>query len=103
MSQQASVWLVIVLACFAANLPFVNHRILAFGPRLVTGKSLLACLAELLCLYGFVGAVAIGLERSLGQVASQGWEFYAVTVTLFLTLAFPGFVLRFLMAKRQAA
>lgn len=101
-SQQISVWLVIGLALVAANLPFANHRILAFGPRLPQGKSLLVCMLELVCLYTIVGLVAVALERRLGQIAPQGWEFYAVTATLFLTLAFPGFVLRFLMAKRNS-
>ncbi|MEY4711160.1 MAG: hypothetical protein RIS88_610, partial [Pseudomonadota bacterium] len=36
----------------------------------------------------------------VGQNAPQGWEFYAVTVTLFLTLAFPGFVYRYLYQRR---
>ncbi len=99
--QQISVWLVIGLALLAANLPFSNQRIFAFGPRLPQGKSLFVCLLELVALYGVVGLTAVGLERRLGQVASQGWEFYAVTATLFLTLAFPGFVLRFLMDKRS--
>jgi hypothetical protein len=37
------------------------------------------------------------LEQSLGQIAPQGWEFYAITGTLFVTLAFPGFVYRYLL------
>jgi hypothetical protein len=41
------------------------------------------------------------LEHRAGQIASQGWEFYAITGTLFLTLAFPGFVWRYLV-KRSA-
>lgn len=91
------------LAVLAANLPFANHRILAFGPRLIRGKSLPVCLGELLLWYLLVGLLAVGLERQLGQIAPQGWEFYAVTGALFLTLAFPGFVFRFLMGRRTAA
>ena len=41
----------------------------------------------------------MGLEHSLGQVAPQSWEFYAVTGCLFLTLAFPGFVYRYLYKR----
>jgi hypothetical protein len=32
MSLTASVWLVIIAALIAANLPFVNHRWLVVGP-----------------------------------------------------------------------
>ena len=41
------------------------------------------------------------LERRAGQIAPQGWEFYAVTGTLFLTLAFPGFVYRYLLRRHD--
>jgi hypothetical protein len=37
------------------------------------------------------------LEQAYGQIAPQGWEFYAITGTLFVTLAFPGFVYRYLL------
>ena len=37
-----------------------------------------------------------------GQIASQGWEFYAVTGALFVVLAFPGFTWRYLMKHRHA-
>ena len=43
--------------------------------------------------------LALLLERRAGQIAPQGWEFYAVTGTLFLTLAFPGFVYRYLLRR----
>jgi hypothetical protein len=41
------------------------------------------------------------LESHLGQIAPQGWEFYAVTGTMFITLAFPGFVFRYLIKHRD--
>lgn len=100
MGQTGAVWLVILLACVAANLPFVNHRLLAVGPRLEPRKSLVVRFVELVVMYLLVGAVALALERRAGQIAPQGWEFYAITGTLFITLAFPGFVYRYLMARR---
>jgi len=66
-------------------------------------KSLAWRLLELVILYFLVGAFALALERSIGRVAPQGWEFYAVTGCLFLTLAFPGFVYRYLYKRRQAS
>ena len=50
---------------------------------------------------GKVGGIALLLERRAGQIAPQGWEFYAVTGTLFLTLAFPGFVYRYLLRRHD--
>ena len=95
MSQTASIWLVIVLAFAGANLPFVNQRLLAVVP-LAGSKSLALRLAELVVMYLVVGAVALLLENRAGQIAPQGWEFYAVTGALFITFAFPGFIWRYL-------
>jgi hypothetical protein len=47
--------------------------------------------------YGLVGGAGLLLEQAYGQIAPQGWEFYAITGTLFVTLAFPGFVYRYLL------
>lgn len=98
MSLTASVWLVILLALAAANLPFVSQRL--FGLlALRAPKSLAVRLAELLVLYFVVGGVGLLLEQRAGQIAPQGWEFYAVTGSLFATLAFPGFVWRYLVRR----
>ena len=56
---------------------------------------------EMLVFYLLAGAVGVLLENQLGQIASQGWEFYAITGTLFLTFAFPGFVYRYLFKHRD--
>lgn len=98
MNSSALAWMVIVLALVAANLPFVSNRLLLV--RALPGqKSLAWRLLELVLLYFLVGALALGLEHSIGQMAPQGWEFYAVTGCLFLTLAFPGFVYRYLYRR----
>ena len=91
---------VIVAAFIGANLPFLNQRWMAAGPVAVSGKPLIARLVELMVFYALVGALAFVLERRAGQVAPQGWEFYAITGTMFLTLAFPGFVYRYLLRRR---
>ena len=100
MSSSGAVWLVIVAACVAANLPFFNHRVLAVGPLLQPRKALIVRLAEMIVLYFVVGGVALLLEKRAGQIAPQGWEFYAITGTLFLVLAFPGFIYRYLVRRR---
>lgn len=99
MSLTASIWLVIVAALVAANLPFVNHRWLVVGPVAAPRKPLAGRLGELVLFYLLVGGLALLLECRAGQVASQGWEFYAITAALFLTLAFPGFVYRYLLRR----
>lgn len=90
---------VVLLALGAANLPFITKR--AFGVvRLKATKSLGFRLLELLVCYLLVGMVGMLLERKAGQIAPQTWEFYAITVFLFLTFAFPGFVYRYLVMRR---
>jgi len=99
MSQTASIWLVIIAALAAANLPFLTERLLGVVP-LKGPKSLALRVAELVLLYFLVGALGLALERRAGQVASQDWQFYAVTAALFATFAFPGFVWRYLVRHR---
>jgi hypothetical protein len=99
MNHSASVWLVLSAAFIAANLPFLNDRWLAVLPR-PAPKTLAIRLVELLVLYFLVGGLGLALEQSAGQIAPQGWEFYATTGALFLTLAFPGFVYRYLFRRR---
>ena len=102
MTQTASIWLVILAALVAANLPFMNERWLIAGPvAAAQQKPLWGRLLELVLLYFVVGALALLLEGRSGQIYPQGWEFYAITATLFVTLAFPGFVWRYLTKRRS--
>jgi len=99
-TQTASIWLVLVLAFCGANLPFVSERV--FGVlALPAGKGLPVRLVELLVLYFLVGGLGMLLEKRLGQISPQGWEFYAVTGAMFLTFAFPGFVWRYLYKRKH--
>lgn len=100
MSQSLQIGALIVLALVAANLPFLSQRLLLVGP-LRQPKSLAWRLLELVLLYLLVGGVGLALEKNAGQIAAQGWEFYAVTGAMFLTLAFPGFVYRHLVHRRD--
>ncbi|WP_439587997.1 DUF2818 family protein [Hydrogenophaga sp.] len=99
MTHTLSVSLVLLAAFIAANLPFINERWLAVWPRRAP-KTLWMRVAELVVLYFLVGALGLALEQRAGQIAPQGWEFYATTGSLFLTLAFPGFVYRYLYRRR---
>ena len=96
--------LIVVLALIAANLPFATRRIFFVGPRPAEGadKSLIWRVAELLVLYLLTGTLAALFEsRSYGAVYAQGWQFYAITACLFIVLAYPGFVARYLWHKRK--
>ena len=97
MSQSASVWVVLLVALVAANLPFLTERVLGLVPLSRPPKSLAVRLGELLFLSFVAGGIGLLFERRAGQVAPQGWEFYAVTGALFIVLAFPGFTWRYLM------
>jgi len=99
MSLAVSVWFVIVLVLLAANLPFFSQRL--FGLLALSApKSLAVRLGELVVMYFVAGGIGLLLEHRAGQIAPQGWEFYAITASLFVTLAFPGFVWRYLVNRR---
>lgn len=95
MNHTAEVWLVIVLALVAANLPFVNERLFVVGPRRQP-KALGWRLGELALMAALTFGVGVAIESSIGQRQPQGWEFFAAGACLFLTFAFPGFVWRYL-------
>jgi hypothetical protein len=95
MSLDSSVWTVIVLALVGANTPFLSNRWFAVVPAKFP-KSIWGRLFELVIFFFLVGLIALGLEKMIGQIYPQRWEFYATGAALFLTLAFPGFVHRYL-------
>ena len=98
MRFSAAAWPVILFAVVAANLPFINERLFVVGPRR-TPKAFGWRLVELVLLYGLTLALGFAVEARLGQRQPQGWEFYAATASLFVTLAFPGFVWRYLRRR----
>ena len=102
MNSTVAVWAVLAVALVAANLPFVNERLFVLGPRRAPkafGWRLLELLTAALLTLG----LGVALERTLGQRSPQGWEFYVAGLCLFVTLAFPGFVWRYLRRTAAAA
>lgn len=88
--------LFLLLMLFVANLAWISDRWLGFFTS-AKGKQLWHRFAELLASYFVILGLAYLVERSvMGQVWKQGWEFYAVTLSLFLVLSFPGFIYRML-------
>jgi hypothetical protein len=114
MDTSLASWLLIALALVLANLPFFNENVFGLIPLKRLGlaardqdpdaprmKPLWVRLLELVVLYFVVGAVARLLEGRIGNVFDQAREFYMLTVPLFVTLAFPGFVLRYLRKRHH--
>ena len=100
MGSSAAVWLVLLIALIAANLPFVNERLFVIGPSRAP-KLIGWRLLELVVLWGVTLAIGFALEARAGQIQPQGWEFYAALGFTFLTFAFPGFVWRYLRKTRN--
>jgi len=101
MNQTLAVWLLIALALVSANLPFLTERVLAVLPwkRADAAKPFWLRLLELLVYYGLVIALGFAFEAALGNPFKQGWEFYAITLSLYLVLGYPGFVYRYLFKR----
>lgn len=86
----------LAFAFIAANLPWISDRIFGLITIKSGKKSALISIFEWFALYLLVGAVALGLEKKFtSEIYSQGWEFYASTLCLFLVFALPGFIYRF--------
>lgn len=97
MNPSATSWLIILLALVFANLPFFNERFFALiALKRVPSKPFWLRLIELAVLYFVLGAFTFVLEALAGNRYTQTWEFYAITVSLFIVMAFPGFVYRYL-------
>ncbi|MCL4470993.1 MAG: DUF2818 family protein [Sulfuricella sp.] len=95
--------LVLLLLMFiAANTPFLLERRLFILPSPGGVKNVGWRLLEMVLLYFIVGGLAYLVEKNLGPVQQQHWEFYATTVCLFLVFAFPGFVYRYLWRRHGA-
>jgi hypothetical protein len=103
MNQTLAVWLLIILAALAANLPFLTERIFGLFPFRRGGapavKPFWLRLGEALVLYFLIGFVGYAFEGELGNRFQQGWEFYAITLCLYVVLGYPGFVYRYLYRR----
>lgn len=64
-------------------------------------KSFFARLLELLVFYALLLVLGFAFEANLGNRFEQGWEFYAITLCLYLVLGYPGYVWRYLMKRRH--
>ncbi|WP_027819570.1 DUF2818 family protein [Paraburkholderia bannensis] len=100
--MSAAGWFIVLLALAGANLPFLNQRLFGFLPMRAPKKSAWIRIAELIVLYFVVGAFGFLLEARAGNRFDQGWQFYAITFSLFVVFAFPGFTWQYLVKRRSA-
>jgi hypothetical protein len=106
--MSAAGWFIVLLALVGANLPFLNQRLFAVVPvplPAATGhkapkKNAWIRIGELIVLYFIVGALGFMLEARAGNRFDQGWQFYAITFSLFVVFAFPGFTFQYLVKRR---
>jgi hypothetical protein len=97
---QSALGLLVCLALAALLLALPGWRPAAPGvPASV--KPFFDRLLEVLVGYAMVGCLGFALELKLGNAFPQRWEFYAVTLALFLVLGFPGFVWRYMLRRRR--
>jgi hypothetical protein len=90
--------IVVVLAAVGAVLWLAGR----LAPAIGSSKPFFVRLLEVLVLYVLVGVLAFSFEASLGNPFAKTWEFYAITLSLFLVMAYPGFVYRYLMRHRKS-
>lgn len=58
-------------------------------------------LLEVMITYVLVGTMGFALELNMGNAFPTQWEFFAVSMALFLVMAYPGFVVRYMLKKRR--
>ena len=90
----------LLLAIVLANLPFLSERLFLVHGFSAGEKPLRWRLLELVVYFALTGLVAWWMESRLGPVYAQRWEFFAITVCLFLVFAYPGYVFRYLWRRR---
>ena len=95
----AVVWLGVGL--LLANWCFLTERRFCFVDRSV--KPFWFRLIELLVSYLLLLVLGVWLESSMGAIQTQTWNFYAITFLLFLVMAYPGYVWRYLRRRSSGA
>ena len=100
-------FLLLVVAAIAANASFLSRRIFFFWKPARAGEGRSGGddkhggwrVLEVVVFYFLTLFLARWLEARAGAVYPQGWEFYAVTVCLFVVMGYPGFVFRYLLKR----
>lgn len=94
--------LILAFAIAAANLPFMSERL--FGAvRLARPKTGWMRIMELVVGYFLTIGFGLLVEGRFGPIYPQRWEFWGITVCLFIVLGYPGFVWRYLRRPMRPA
>jgi hypothetical protein len=100
MNTVAAAVLLVSIALILANLPFVARKI--FFVLAHPKKTIWWCCLELLVYYGVFIGIGLAIEANVSRMQEKVWQFYAITALMFLVLAYPGFVWRFLRRSRNS-
>ena len=101
MTTSIAVAILFIVTLIAANIPFLTDRTLLLF-KSDSNKSFWLRFLEWFIMYIVVMAIAIGMESKLHGAAyakvwefwnfSQHWEFYSITLCLFVVFALPGYL-----------
>lgn len=91
MINQSIIFFLFLLSLIVANLPWLSDKVFLVKP--VANKS--SWWRWLESLVGYILLIGIGLAaeyKAMGTLSAQDWEFYVVTLCLFVVFALPGFI-----------
>ena len=93
---ETSSLLIIVIALIAANIPWLSNRIFFVKQTQDGKKKAVWSWVEVIFLYLLTGLLGFGLENKInGEIYQQGWEFYTITLCLFVVFSLPGFLFKY--------
>lgn len=100
-NQSIAVWLLIVLAVTAANLPFINERLFGLIKlRQSPIKPPWVVTVEVVVLFVLTAAIGLAFEASLANPFPHGGTLITIGMCIFVVLGFPGFVYRYLLKRK---
>lgn len=104
MNQSLALYLLMAFSVVAANVPFLSERLFAVLPYRRAGQAAVKPFwlraVEMLVLYGVAVGLGFAFEARLGNRFAQAWEFYAITLSVFVVLGYPAYVWRYLLHRR---
>ena len=77
-----------------------GRNLKSVAPSIVTITAMLA-LGTLTNLSGADGTLGLAFEINIGNAFPKDWEFYVISLCLYLVLAYPGFVYCYLLRHRH--
>jgi len=100
-NQTVAVWLLILLALAAANLPFMNERLFGlFSLTKVAVKPVWLVVVEVLVYFVLTAVIGLAFETTLSNPFPNSMTLVTIGFCIFLVLGFPGFVFRYLLKRK---